>query len=172
MTISPEIEALLRKWGRVFGTDPPREWDEDETEEASGGAATVISRLHLSVGIGSRTLRTPRPVWIDPKTGAVVPEWRRLTARGKETRSHRESSWNPDPDAERVELAALDLYRLDRLRGVVLRVEYCLRGARQRDKARFVGGCEGVERISLRRYRHELDIARPWIAGRLFGRVT
>jgi hypothetical protein len=163
-----ELESLLRLWGRVFGTAPPREWDEDTSEGAAGATSSLLGKLH--VGIGSRTLQIRKPVvWINPETGAVVRQWRQLTARGKETRRVHAPIWNPNPEAERVELAALDLYRIDRLRGVVIRMEYCLRGARQRDKARFVGACEGVERITLRRYRHELDFGRAWMGGRLFG---
>ena len=30
-------------------------------------------------------------------------------------------------------------------------------------------GLRGMQRITLRRYRHELDLAREWMAGRLFG---
>lgn len=167
-----ELERLLRRWGRVFGTAPPREWDEDSSGSLGALTSVLMSRMH--VGIGSQAgEKQKRPVWIDPETGAVIPNYipgvRRITARGKESASTMRP-WNPDTDAEFVELAALDLYRYDRMRGVVIRLEYCCRGHRQKDKAAWVGACEGIdERITLRRYRHELDFARQWMAGRLFG---
>jgi hypothetical protein len=127
----------------------------------------------MHVGAGAQAAPMKRPAWINPETGAVtpmfIPGMRELTARGKESRGGTRP-WNASQDSERVEVAALDLYAFNRLRGVVLRVEYCLR-ARQREKAVYVGSTEGIdERITLRRYRHELDFARQWMAGHLSAR--
>lgn len=168
-----DLERLLRRWGRVFGPPPEREWDEDSSGSAGGLTANLMAQLHVGLGHVGDAAKPKRHVWTNPETGAKVPMdipgMRRITARGRETRNPHRPPWSPDPEAESVEVAALDLYRYDALRGVVLRIEYCLRGFKQRERAVLVGRVEGMERITLRRYRHELDRAREWMAGRLFG---
>lgn len=154
-----ELETLLRRWGRVFSRPPAQEWDEDSSGGSAGLTSALLSRLH--VGEGARTPKRRKP--FDPLND--IRGMLKLTARGKESRGG-SRVWNAPPDIEACEVAALALYRFDTLRGVVLRVEYCIPG-RQREKAYTVGQTEGVSRITLRRYRHELDFARAFMAGSL-----
>ena len=65
----------------------------------------------------------------------------------------------------RVEQAALELYRIDTLRGLVLRQEYCGYGP-QAEKAERVSVAVG-SRIGLRVYRESLAHAKGWMHGRL-----
>ena len=64
-----------------------------------------------------------------------------------------------------VEAASLELYRIDTLRGLVLRQEYCGYG-RQDDKAEKVGLAVGSP-VGLRIYRESLAMARGWMLAKL-----
>lgn len=171
---SADLEQILRRWGRVFGQPPPREWDEDSSHGQGALTSVLLSRLH--VGEGATTARARRrPPWIDPATGALVPQHiageKHITARGKASRCG-SAPWSPGSEVDAVERAALQLYRFNRLRGVVLRVEYCMRGMKQSEKATVVSCTEGIDdRVKLRRYRQELDFARHFMAGQLFGKI-
>jgi hypothetical protein len=69
------------------------------------------------------------------------------------------------PHLRPVEQAAKELYRLDTLRGLVLRQEYCGYGP-QTEKAERVSVAIG-SRIGLRVYRESLAHAKGWMQGRL-----
>ena len=90
--------------------------------------------------------------------------------RAKDTRSHgpRERVADAIPAHLRaVNAAALELYRIDTVRGLVLRQEYCGYGS-QSMKAERVSLALGDGRpMGLRVYRESLERARGWIAGRL-----
>ena len=168
-----EVEALLRRWGRVFGQRP--QTDEEPTsgyrhpialamEHAPGKADKRVAshrdgraqRIILGEAAGLTTQ--------DGKRTRPVPVWATEPVTGTQTQGAR-GRWYPDPEADRVELAWHDLYRCARLPAIVLRCEYCLRGAQQ-DK------CSAAIEITsapmkLRRYRIELETARVWMHGRL-----
>lgn len=69
------------------------------------------------------------------------------------------------PHLRRVKAAASELYRIDTLRGLVLRQEYCAYGP-QVEKAERVSEALG-SRIGLRVYREALAHAKGWMQGRL-----
>lgn len=69
-----------------------------------------------------------------------------------------------------VEAASLELYRLDTLRGLVLRQEYCGYG-RQDEKAIRVGEVLGAP-VGLRVYRESLAMAKGWMLARLVERAV
>ena len=69
------------------------------------------------------------------------------------------------PHLSRVYYAAQELYRIDTLRGLVLRQEYCGYGP-QAEKAERVSVAVG-SRIGLRVYRESLAHAKGWMHGRL-----
>lgn len=170
MLTAEDIEERLRLWGRIFG-ERSREYDEPSSGTLRGSMSSVLGRVHIGEGLSARRRRKLRE-YLDAK-GVVrkefAPEFR---VAGKETRTTSDV-WNPPRELMEVEEAAIDLYHFNRLRGVVLRVEYCVRFRLQREKAVMVGKCEGIdERITLRRYRHELDYARMWMFGRLNARIA
>lgn len=163
-----EIEILLRRWGYAFGETRPKDYDEDSSGSLVGSTANLLGSLH----VGIATTRTKRKMreFVD-RDGKVRKEVAPILQRhGKETRTLG-SSWNPPPELMDVEQAAIDLYHFNRLRGVVLRVEYCFRGMRHKERAAKVGLFEGIdEHIGVRRYRYELDFARQFMAGKLCGK--
>lgn len=152
-----ELENLLRRWGHVFGKPRPNEWDEDSSGDLGSMTEKLRQRLHIGAGI----VRTASGKPTEGKSHRVA---------GKETQGG-ERPWSPPPELLQVEHAVQDLYYVDKLRSVIIRAEYCLRAMRQREKAIHVGQLEGISlRIPLRRYRYELDFARQWIAGRMYGK--
>lgn len=170
ITTQDELEILLRRWGYAFGETRPKDYGEDSSGSLVGSTANLLGSIH--VGISS--LRTKRRMreYIGPD-GKPRKEVAPIMCRhGKETRTPG-SSWNPPPELMEVEQAAIDLYHFNRLRGVVLRVEYCFRGLRHKERAIKVGEFEGItERLTVRRYRYELDYARHFMAGKLSGRIA
>lgn len=160
-----EIEILLRRWGYCFGETRPKDYGEDSSGSLVGSTANLLGSIH----VGISTLRTKRKMReFTDRDGKVRKEVAPILQRhGKETRTPG-SSWNPPPELMDVEEAAIDLYHFDRLRGIVLRVEYCFRGLRHKERAAKVGLFEGItDRLTVRQYRHELGIARHFMAGKL-----
>lgn len=152
-----ELESILRRWGHVFGEPRPSEWQEPSSGDMGAMTEKLRQRLHIGAGI----VRS---------APATLREGDRGKVRCKETRGG-ERPWCPPPELLAVEHAVQDLYYVDSLRSVIIRAEYCLRGMRQREKAIRVGQYEGINlRLPLRRYRYELDFARQWISGRLYGK--
>lgn len=171
MLTAEEIEDRLRLWGRIFGEKPTKDYDEDSSGTLAGAMSCVLGSAHIGGGSAARAKRKTRE-FID-KDGnirkEVAPVFR---VAGKETRTT-SRVWNPPRELMEVEDGAIDLYHYDRLRGVILRVEYCVRFRLQREKAIMVGKVEGIDaRISLRRYRHELECARVYMASWLRHRKT
>jgi hypothetical protein len=162
-----ELNKLLKLWGGWYGQAPAPEWDEDSSEDLVSLTGSLQDRLRVGMAaVGVEPVLAERH--IRKRDGSVVTIRQAFTAKGKETPCGvKPFNWYPPPDAERVELAALDLYRYDRTRGVVLRIEYCTGRARQRERVPVVAKCLEIDRLTLRRYRMELDLAREWMAGRL-----
>lgn len=163
MLTAEDIEERLRLWGRIFGEKTGRDDHEDSSGTMRGCLSNVTGGLHIGYGAIARTKRKVRE-YLD-KDGKlrteIAPESR---VTGKETRTTSDI-WNPPRELMEVEEGAIDLYHYDKLRGVVLRVEYCVRFRRQREKAVMVGQFEGInQRVTLRQYRHELECARVYMA--------
>jgi hypothetical protein len=163
---SAELERLLRLWGRWFGVPPQREWDEDSSHGVGVLTQKLIEQTRVGAGYTERTKRLPLSARAVNylRAGLDVPP----TARGRQSDGGA-TPWLPDVDADRVELAALDLYRYNLIQGIVLRCEYCLRGPRYEVKLPAAREYLADERLKLRRYRQELDLARAWMFGRLSG---
>lgn len=171
MLTAEDIEERLRLWGRIFGEKTGSDDYEDSSGTLRGCLSNVTGGLHIGSGLIARGRRKLRE-YVDANGNVRKETAPRFTVAGKETRTIADV-WNPPRELMEVEEAAIDLYHYDRLRGVVLRVEYCIRFRRQREKAVMVGQFEGIDdRISLRRYRHELDFARSWMAGRLNAKIA
>lgn len=168
ITTQDEIEILLRRWGYCFGETRPKDYGEDSSGSLVGSTANLLGGIH----VGMTAMRTKRKMReFTDRNGVIRKEVAPILQRhGKETRTPG-SSWNPPPELMEVEQAAIDLYHFNRLRGVVLRVEYCFRGMRHKERAARVGQFEGMEgHIGVRRYRYELDFARQFMAGKLCGK--
>lgn len=166
-----ELERLLRHWGRVFGQAAyqPPEWDAPDDAEP-------CSLTGEPMGEALRMLRVgPVPARDQPVLAERLRRRRaaggkevvdtvdlRYTARGRETRAPwQQRAWHPDHDAERVERAALALYRVSRVRAVVLRVHYHYR-VPLKFKAAWAG--QSVRQaLSKRKYKAELELGRAWI---------
>lgn len=156
------IETLLRAWGRVCGERPPAEWDEGGGEGGGASIHPIAQAMDFAPGKRVKRLDVAFRRMILPGERA----WTRDPIRCTETRSRRiaQKRYLP-PEIARVERAALDLLAFDRLRGLVLRVNYCTRGAHE-DKVGVVAERYGAP-VKLRRYRDELALARAWMEGRL-----
>lgn len=158
-----QLEQLLRKWGRVFGPAPAAEWDEDDSGGSGGLTQDLLRKLRVGLAaVGAEPVLGETVVRAAGTRDVVRTHF---TAKGRESQGGTRV-WTPDPEAERVECAALRLYRYNRLQGVVLRFEYCYRG-RHSEKAQLVATCLEMPDLKVRRYRQELDIARAWMAGAL-----
>lgn len=171
MLTAEDIEERLRLWGRIFGEKTGSDDHEDSSGTLRGCLSNVTGGLHIGSGLIARGRRKVRE-YLDADGRLRTEAAPRFTVAGKETRTIADV-WNPPRELMEVEEGAIDLYHYDRLRGVVLRVEYCIRFRRQREKAVMVGQFEGIEqRITLRRYRHELECARVYMASWLRRRKT
>jgi hypothetical protein len=186
-----ELELCLHRWGRVFGEKPkiePEELSDEEEEDARAlakaqRAETLLAR---AAEMGLRTKRTEaapmhtnrsraRLALMGAQAGASyrtekgaplpVPAWAADPVRGRQTNAGG-APWSPDPVAELVERAVLSLHRFDRLMATCLRVEYCTRGLRFREKVARAGFHLELL-LPAREYRRGLDRAKVWIAGRL-----
>lgn len=166
-----ELEQLLRHWGRVFGNAAlrPPEWEppdgvdpESLTGEPMGEA---LRRLRVGpVPASAQPVLAERLRRRRAKGGKELVEVvdLRYTAQGRESRAAwQQRQWHPDRDADRVERAALELYRTVRIRAVVLRVHYHYRWPLS-DKARLAGYLLR-QAVSKRRYKSELGLARGFV---------
>lgn len=169
-----ELEELLRRWGGRYGEPHP---DAVETQEVALGGMVGSGAHPLARAMTWATKRPARqvalayvrPLHRDAATGAVVE---RDPTPCRETRvfagalffAGAEVGRGVDPQLVRVERAALELARLNPPRGLVLRAQYCRRGA-QESKVEWVGACGHP--MKLRLYRDHLAHARSWMHGRL-----
>lgn len=169
MLTSEDVETILRQWGRIFGSTP---CDEPTSGTERGILSSVLGSLHVGEGSVATKARRKIREYIG-SDGKVRRESAPLMmCHAKETRSV-SRGWTPPTEMLDVENAAIDLYHFNKLRGVVLRMEYCIHRTPQREKAIMVGKIEGInDRITVRRYRHELECARQYMAGCLRSRKT
>lgn len=171
-----ELEERLRRWGRWYGERPSAD-DPDRLAPAThplaigmqfapGKRSAVIrQRSHMDrAGQGRRRLMA-QAAGVDRLH--VVPAAFVDPVPCIETRSGRNSArdWPTPPEVQSVQRAALDLHRIDTLRGLALRVHYCMLGDLQ-DKANAVTLRLGSP-VKVRAYRDAVREARFWMLGRL-----
>lgn len=159
------FEELLRRWGRVYGEAPPTEWE----EEGSGSPHPLAVAMEYAPG------RLGRAVSVAYKrvTRPGERSWSRDPIPCVETRQASSalyftgaSSSQVAPELARVEAAVLALYRINTLRGLVMRGQYCRRGP-QAEQVEWINGLDRGISLTLRSYRDELAHARTWVHGRL-----
>lgn len=184
---SDELETLLRAWGRVMGERPPVDDGDDRPSRAvhalargmemAPGKRQVVIRERTAMhraGQGRRALMAVAA------GGAAVgmrlaPTWAVDPVHFTETRSYRNESrdWPIPPEILRVERAAIDLQKIDDLRGRCLRVRYCMRASDEERVMRMMASMDlaALEKIGgylkLKRFRDEVAYARVWMHGRL-----
>jgi hypothetical protein len=173
------FEDLLRKWGRLLGERPPSEWGDEvpvgylpqsSHPLSRVGAPPKIIRQRTTMdrgGIERRGLLAQAAVKDVRLTMRVVPASFVDHVPCSETRSMRDPARDfPMPmEVAKIERAALDLYSINRLRGLCLRMAYCTRGSRD-EKAQRVAGMLG-EPVNGERYKNELRFAKVWVHGRV-----
>lgn len=170
-----DLELLLRAWGQAYGSAPPPERLPDRRAPAShpiavsmqfapGKRATIKQRTTMDRGGHARRRLMARASGV--KGMRIVPAEFVDAIPCRERGVIGGGGERPVPlELQRVERAALELMRIDRLRGLCLRFNYCTLGPHD-EKAAAVG--EVVrEEVKLRRFRDELDRARIWMHGRL-----
>lgn len=169
-----ELDNLLREWGGL--SKYVEERGEKPTDfhalaraldYAPGTRARAAIRLAGRDGRDRRKLMARELVACGVR---LVPQDYVDPVRGKENRGGgggnggRARDTTP-PHLKPVQEAALALYRIDTLRGLVLRQEYCGYGC-QSEKADKVGLAIGSP-VGLRVYRESLAHAKGWMHARL-----
>lgn len=168
-----QLNALLAEWGALAKYTRA-------IDEGGGGRDLHILHRNMDFAPGTRARAAARLAGRDGRTRRAFMA-RELSACGVRIvpadyvdpvpcKSPRRFATVSDrhsipPHLRAVESASLELYRIDTLRGLVLRHEYCGYG-RQADKADAVGAALG-QRIGLRIYREALAMARGWMLARL-----
>ena len=156
-----ELEELLRRWGFAYGEGRPHEWDEGEL--AIGGALHPLA-VAVQFAPGRKQKLTSAAWRRSSNAAGRTPFSDPVRATPTRSVSPTFSRRNKDPEAARVESAAMALQRLYPLRGLVIRAQYCRRGT-QAEKADWVSAVG--QAVTLRTYRQELALARAWMLGRL-----
>lgn len=171
-----QLETLLRAWGAAYGERPPPEWDgEDRPGVAIHPLARAMDFAPGKHAASVRGLTTAHRLGVERRRMMaqdlpgvqVVPAAFVDPIPCTESRSIHNASrdWPVSDILQQVQRAALDLHRIDTLRGLVLRVNYCTRGT-QFDKALAVTQRLGSP-VRLRVYRESLAHAKGWMHGRL-----
>lgn len=170
-----ELEEGLRRWGRVYGEAAPQEWGEERVDEAHvGGFAGGFRCALAGAGMMARggAARVTDVAWRRSRAALARAPFSD-PVRATETRTHKGALHfsgaevgRVEPLAARIERAVVDLYRINTLRGLVLRAQYCKRG-RQAEKVEWINGQGRGIQTNLRAYRDELAHARTWLHGRL-----
>jgi hypothetical protein len=171
-----DLERLLRHWGRIYGWPPPDEWDEDDSEGLQGqthalvAAMRVDGRVQLKLDTqlaklrdklkrrASQALRKTDD-FRDPRE--LHEEHR---CYGSESRGGAKPM-KVHPEADHVDRVVVQLYTFNPVQGVIIRIEYCTRGLRHRDKAAMAGRILDNPHLTLRQYRLYLEHARIWMLG-------
>lgn len=175
-----ELDDLLRQWGALSKyTQEKKEGSNDfhalarSLDFAPGTRARAAMRLVGRDGFDRRTLmataanaglahgmtcgiRIVPASFVDP-----IPCTESRRAGGVSDRARDDTPEHLRP----VALAARELYRIDTLRGLCLRLEYCGYGP-QTEKAERVALAIGSP-VGLRVYREALAHAKGWMHGRL-----
>lgn len=156
-----DLEDFLRRWGRVYGQRPPTEWDLPTSLTPSPSAAAMNRAPASEMG---RARRLGLLDHVNTGEKSPAPNWHQYAVTCSETRTPRGEPVH-DEFADRIEREAIRLYRFSALLGVVLRVNYCMRGTHA-EKAEWAGTILGTG-LTRNRYRDELDKARAWMSGAL-----
>jgi hypothetical protein len=166
-----EFETLLRRWGRAYGEHAPPEWQEEGDASlvmvGAGGAHPIAVAMEYAPG---RAQRMVSVAYKRPRD--AVRFWRDPVA-GKETRHYAGALYfsgaeqsRVEPAVSKVEKAVMDLFRINTLRGLVMRGQYCRRGP-QSEQVEWINGLDRGIQTDLRNFRYELGHARTWIHARI-----
>lgn len=157
-----ELRTMLRAWGRAFGPAPAKEWDEDSSEDLAGDTHVLMRAARVGTRTEPKRRKTRSYRAADGKT-AFEPAPANV-CYGKQSKSGSKPMWI-NPVAEQVEVAVLQLYATDRVKSIVLRMEYCAGRIGRSEKAVLASNALDL-RITTRRYRHELELAHAYLMGR------
>ena len=151
-----QLEDALRHWGRVYGERVDREPGPDEK-------APAVHPIARAMEYGHRSVDRRQSVAYQRTIRAGEKSWSRDPILCVETRSSHSAAPIAPPRAsmaERVQSAWLVLARRDPELANVLRIEYHVRGERQRGRADMAG-------LALGKYREMLAEGRGWMMGRM-----
>jgi hypothetical protein len=168
-----ELDALLREWGALSKYNEARQEGANDfhalqraREFAPGTRARAAMRL---VGRDGRDRRRLMARELETCGVRLVPmdyvDPVRAKANGGGGLAGPSRDSTP-PHLRRVAQAALELYRIDTLRGLCLNFEYCGYGS-QSEKAERVALAMNGQRVGLRIYREALAHAKGWMHARL-----
>lgn len=157
-----ELDEMLRRWARAFGVRPPPEWDEDASDDLAGSTHVLLRAVR--VGTRSRKRRRRLRTYTTKDGSVGVEPAPESFCYGKESQGGARPM-HIDPVAEAVDVALLELYRVDPMQSVVLKIEYGTGRRRRKERVHDAGEKLG-ERITAHRYRHELELGRAWLLGR------
>lgn len=115
-------------------------------------------RTMMAAGLAACGVRIVRQDFVDPVRGR--DDSRTITPRERVADSI-------PPHLRAVNAAALELYRIDTMRGLVLRQEYCGYGPQSMKADRVSLALGDGRTMGLRVYREALERARGWMLGRL-----
>lgn len=181
-----ELDSLLHEWGRFCGERPVRDEFEGEVNDGGPGGygtnpiATAMefaprkrdsylsqelarrpgARRRLIPGKDGELVEEIQPGWAVPVMPARGTR-QAIYGMGELARQRRPLPHN----VAIVERAALDLHRIDTLRGLSLRVHYCTLGDLD-EKAAKVSLRLGSP-VKVRAYRDAVREAKFWLLGRL-----
>ena len=175
-----ELDILLREWGALSKylaerTDEPTDFHALSRARQFAPGTRARAAIQLA-GRDGRSRRTLMAVAVNADLGdgrtcglRIVPQAYVDPVRCSESRraggvSGAARDTTP-PHLKPVEMAALALYRMDTLRGLVLRQEYCGYGC-QAEKADKVTVAMGAP-VGLRVYRESLAHAKGWMHAKL-----
>lgn len=169
-----ELERLLTEWGALSKYEAEkREGASDfhvlqrARDFAPGTRERAIKRI---IGRGGTERRTMMARDLAACGVRIVPMSFVDPIRGKDSRNigPRERAGESMPDhLRRINNAALELYRCDTLRGLVLRQEYCGYGPQAIKAERVSLALAHPKPMGLRVYREALAGARGWMLGHL-----
>jgi hypothetical protein len=170
MTTDSDFEELLRRWGRVYGEKAPPEWEEEGMASlmlVGGGAHPIAVAMECAPG---RAQRMVSVAYKRPREAVI--HWRDPVA-GKETRHYSGALYfsgaeqaRIEPIVSKVEKAVMDLFRINTLRGLVMRGQYCRRGP-QSEQVDWINSLDRGIQTDLRNFRYELGHARTWVHARI-----
>jgi hypothetical protein len=174
-----QLKTLLRAWGRLYSERVPVDFDEENVpmlggvshplargmQFAPGKNQKVVNKLNLERGGYARRRLMARAAQIGGFN--IVPAAFVDPVRCVETRvSFYGHHAKPVPEQiQRVQRAALELAVIDPMRGMCLRVTYCMQGS-YADKAEIVSGKIGRP-IGVRVLREAVAFSEGWMHGRL-----
>lgn len=156
-----DLNEMLRRWSRAFGVRPPPEWDEETSDDLAGSTHVLLRAVRVGTRAQKRRRKTRTYTAADGTVNVEpAPE---SVCYGKESQGGAKPM-HIDPVADAVDLALLELYRVEPMQSVILKIEYGTPG-RRKDRVIDAGARLG-QKITGHRYRHELELGRAWLLGR------